>query len=258
MKKEPVLKVAIVLMFAIGTILVLMPFMKTAIVSYLIETRVVHQTSSIPSNVEEKKELIQPPTLRDVLSSYATKSDFSSVGRIVVPEVAINLPIFSNLTNENLFLGSGMMFSSRNPEKENIVLIGHHMSDEHLLFSPLPSITTGSVVYLEYLNKYYQYQVDEVTTVKDTSVEVMNNRGKAEITLITCDRPSITNYRVVVKGHLLINKTEVQVQEQIEDAQTTRKTNKHKSVVFIYEFKWILVILLFVLLLSTYIVRKFI
>lgn len=258
MKKETYLKGIIVLLFWVGTILVLLPFLKIALISYRIETKVVHQTSSVPNNLEEKKEWIQPPTFGDVLKSYTADSDFSSVGRVVFPEVEINTPVFSDLTNENLLVGSGLMFPNRDPKKENIVLVGHHLSDKGLLFGSLSAVKTGDAIYLEYLNNYYSYQVEEVINVNDSAVEVMDNRGKAEITLITCDTPSYTERRVIVRGHLMTNKTEVQIQKQIEKIQTKLSKHQSKALIFLNEFKWIILIIVFVLFLSAYMVRKLI
>ncbi|MBP2099138.1 class A sortase [Enterococcus rivorum] len=258
MKKKIAFQFIVVLLFFLGTLLVLLPFLKTALISYQIETTVIHQTNSIPNNIEEKREWIQPPTLGDVLKSFTVDSNFSSVGRVVVPEVEINTPVFNELTNENLLVGSGVMFPDRDPEKENMVLVGHHLSDKGLLFGSLSTVKIGSPIYLEYLNNYYYYVIDEVINVKDTAVEVMDNRGKAEITLITCDKPSYTDRRVVVKGHLMDNKTDMQIHKQIETAQTKRIGYQKKSLVFFNEFKLIILITVFVLFLSTYMVRKFI
>lgn len=258
MKKDTLIRGSLVVLIFIGTLLILSPFFKTALISYQIETMVIHQTSSVPNNIEEKREWIQPPTLGEVLKSYAANPTFASVGRVVVPAATINAPVFSELINENLLVGSGLMFPERNPEKENMVLIGHHLSDKGLLFGALSNVKIGDRIYFAYLNHYYCYQAEEIMTVEEHAVEVMANRGRGEITLITCDSPSITDQRVVVKGILTSDKTEKQVQKQIEKIRIAQTSNRNKAFIFLQEFKWLLLIIIMVLFLSTYAVRKWI
>ena len=94
-------------------------------------------------------EAVQPPDLSAVLA-FKENQTFQSAGQLVIPKVEIGLPLFSGVTNDQLLVGAGPLFPERKAENQNIVVIGHHLGRNELLFGKLLEMTVGDTVYLEY------------------------------------------------------------------------------------------------------------
>lgn len=125
-------------------------------------------------------------------------------GKIVIPSVQMNLPIFYGMTNQNLMVGAGTMSPHQTPGEGNYALAGHSVfygwSSRHMLFTPLHRAKIGSRLYIFENGYIYTYNITEILHVKPNNDEVLQpNPSKATITLITCTDLEAT-MRLIVKG----------------------------------------------------------
>lgn len=252
-RQDRYLKSLIIILFFVGIVFLLAPFVKRALLSYRIESVQIQQTQSVPTNeVSQGNAVIQPPSLSETLALYRHQPEVS-VGRIVIPSVDIDVPIFPTLINENLLLGAVAMFPERT-QNENVVLISHHLWNESLLFGPLRAVQQGQRIFMSYGIQVYHYEITSIKTVEASDISVMDNRQVGEITLITCDRPTLTSQRLVVKGVLKDGGTEEAKQEMatVQDGQIT--TSNYRLAM--RNFGWLIVVVFIIMIVLAWVVMK--
>lgn len=129
-----------------------------------------------------------------------TKLKDGTVGIVSIPSLKINLAILEGATKENLYKGATTLKENQHMGEGNYSLAGHHMKDEALFFSQLENIKEGNLIYLTDNEYIYIYKAESKKTVHETQTSILDDHNKKEITLITCDRATSTEYRTVVTG----------------------------------------------------------
>ncbi|PFR47391.1 class A sortase, partial [Bacillus cereus] len=76
----------------------------------------------------------------------------------------------------------------------------HHMNDESLLFSPIMKLKKGDIVFLRDQDKVYQYRIEKTEIVHQSQVSVMKDKGDRRLTLVTCDKATLTEKRFIATG----------------------------------------------------------
>lgn len=252
-RQERYLKSLIIILFFAGVVFLLAPFVKRALLSYRIESVHIQQTQSVPTNeVSQGNVVIQPPSLSETLALYRHQPEVS-IGQIIIPSVDIDVPIFPTLINENLLLGAVAMFPERT-QNENRVFISHHLWNESLLFGPLMAVQQGEAIFMSYGNQVYHYEIMSIKTVEATDISVMDNREEGEITLITCDRPTLTSQRLVVKGVLKDGETEEGKQKMAVIQEGQKITSNSRLVM--RNFGWLIVAVFIIIIVLTWVVMK--
>lgn len=223
------IRFSLILVYCLAIILLFLPLIKQTLVIY--QTRNVSLTSIETTNVSEHVplEAVQPPDLADVAAFERTQV-LQTIGQIIIPEVEIGLPLFSGVTNDQLLVGAGTLFPERAAENHNIVVIGHHLGRKNLLFGKLLTLAVGDAIYLEYRNQFYQYRVSQTKLVQQTEIQVLEDHHKAEITLITCDKPTQTNQRFVVSGELVKQSAREIKQKTLQQKRHIQEKNKRKDL----------------------------
>ncbi|MDT1956819.1 class A sortase [Carnobacterium divergens] len=195
--------------------------------------RLIKQVSKeeIKKNEEKKvdNELeIKPLSLSDIIKATQNANEVKNrmLGVIQIKDIGLTLPILKGTTNENLAYGATTYKREQQMGKDNYILFGHHMRNESLLFGSLKEIKIGTKVILSDLSNEYSYTVTEKRTIKDTDLNEMDNRGKAELTLITCDTNGISDKRWLVRGQLTSVKKLISKDKLIEES----KKNKDDSM----------------------------
>lgn len=90
----------------------------------------------------------------------------------------------------------------------NVFITGHSSyywwvkSDYKHVFVLLPNIKNGDQVVITYKGEPYLYKVTETSTVKPSQTEIIDSRGKREVTLMTCVPVGTNISRFVVKAEL--------------------------------------------------------
>ncbi|WP_062199321.1 class A sortase [Massilibacterium senegalense] len=140
---------------------------------------------------------------RDVLKAWLTEVNNEGIGLIAIPSVGLKLPIFRETTNTNLLKGAGLLndeFYGFN--KGNVILTGHHMKKEGLLFQPLMKLKEGEKVYIKDQKKVYVYQIEKNFVINEKDTTILSNDYNG-LTLITCDVPTPTKNRIIFQGKLI-------------------------------------------------------
>lgn len=150
---------------------------------------------------------IAQPNLAEVANAELDKKNV--IGRMVIPSISLELPILNASTEKNLLSGAGAIKEKQEMGKGNYALAGHNMSKKGILFSDIGALKKNDKIYL-YDGEYeYEYAVQQVTEVMPTEWEVVEDRGKEEITLITCITVRDNSKRYAVSGDF-VNKKKIE------------------------------------------------
>ena len=136
------------------------------------------------------------------VTSKFTASDgntYDIIGRINIPKIGVDYPIFSEYTAELLKV-SVCRFHGGNPnEVGNLCIAGHNYRNTRF-FSKVLTLQVGDIVEIQDLSKRtLQYEIYDIHTVdpnnRDDTTQKTN--GRKEVTLVTCTNDSKS--RVIVK-----------------------------------------------------------
>ncbi|CBZ49386.1 sortase A [Streptococcus gallolyticus subsp. gallolyticus ATCC BAA-2069] len=172
---------------------------------------------------------VQSVSMKSLLTSDGT--DLPVVGGIAIPDLAINLPIFKGVTNDNLLYGAGTMKDNQVMGGENnYTLASHHVfgltGSSQMLFSPLEKAKVGMTIYLTDKSMVYTYKVTEIVSVSSEQIEVLDDvAGQSTLTLVTCEDKEATK-RLIVKATLT-------------DSITYQKATKTQMKAFSYSYNQI-------------------
>lgn len=104
---------------------------------------------------------------------------------------------------EQLKKGVGQHVGSANPGKNGNLVLSAHNDIFGELFRFLDRLGPGDEIYVNTGSASYTYRVTETRIVEPTEVSVMDSRGRATITLISCYPYLVDNQRIVVFGELV-------------------------------------------------------
>lgn len=222
-KTEKIIKILIVLCFIIGVGFLSFPLIRNTVVAIKIgsmnESFVSEQVLSLKDlagkDFLNENETIVPPKLKDYLLA-SPENIGTAVGELSIPSVGIWAPIFSGLKQEELLFGVGIYDVDRDFEKDNLVIIGHYLSISGLLLGNLTEISNGESIMIRFSEQVYEYQVIEKEIVHETEVELLEHTDEAQLTLITCDKPELTENRLVVIAQKKENNNSISGQENLE------------------------------------------
>uniref|UniRef100_A0A7C4QXR3 Class D sortase n=1 Tax=candidate division CPR3 bacterium TaxID=2268181 RepID=A0A7C4QXR3_UNCC3 len=132
---------------------------------------------------------------------------------LFIPKIGVQAPIiYSSSRNQddiNKLLLEGVVHYNQTSfpgEKGNVFITGHSSyywwSDGkyNTVFSILDKLVSGDVIYINYKNKRYTYQVYDMKVVLPNDISVLEKGNDFNLTLMTCT-PVGTNYkRLIVKA----------------------------------------------------------
>jgi sortase A len=131
---------------------------------------------------------VKPLSLASLSSAAVSKHDVAAVGKLVIPELNLNLPIVLGVGNAQLAFAAGTLNPGQTMGKGNYALAGHHMAnDERVLFGPLVKSQVGMQIYVSDMSQVYVYQVYARHYIKATAVSILDTTSQPELTLVTCD-----------------------------------------------------------------------
>ena len=79
----------------------------------------------------------------------------------------------------------------------NVVIGAHSGTGKHALFNNIHKLKKDDEIIIYYNNKKYVYVVSNINEVKDTEIDVLENKNKSILTLLTC-KINDNSKRVVV------------------------------------------------------------
>ena len=190
------------MLLIVGITLLFYPYIKMTILT--------QKTSRIKyvydkSIAEESKQLfdlskLQAPNMKQILEMNSS-TNFSSVLSLLPLDK--RLPV-SNDTSSTSFLTGGVnMYPTRDPMRDNLVILGHHLSDRDLLFGNISKLKQRDELILTTPTHEYMYEITEVYITDEKNVSVLSPTTKPKMTLITCDQPNYTKKRLIVDADLI-------------------------------------------------------
>lgn len=144
-------------------------------------------------------------------SGYALPDNYLDVlnidgvmGRITIPKIGVDLPIYHGTDAETLEKGVGHIESTSLPiggEYRHAVLTGHRGLPSAELFTRLDELEPGDQFYLHVLDATLAYQVDQILTVEPQELETLvAEPGQDYVTLVTCTPYGINTHRMLARG----------------------------------------------------------
>ncbi|MCH9276660.1 class C sortase [Bifidobacterium amazonense] len=127
------------------------------------------------------------------------------MGYLTVPRLKETMPIYHGTSEEVLQSGIGHLEQTSLPvggDTTHAALSGHRGLPTAKLFTDLNLMKTGDKFYIKILKDTYAYQVDKIITVLPTDTkELVIEKGKDQVTLITCTPYAVNTHRLLVRAH---------------------------------------------------------
>ncbi|MEV7662048.1 class C sortase [Paenarthrobacter sp. NPDC089316] len=126
------------------------------------------------------------------------------MGRISIPSIHADLPIFHGTDEDTLAKGAGHLFGSALPvggTSTHSVLTAHSGFVNATLFDHLNEVVEGDVFSISVLGETIYYKVDQIRTVLPEQTDDLRKvDGKDYVTLVTCTPKGINTHRLLVRG----------------------------------------------------------
>lgn len=157
--------------------------------------------SIIQSSDDDKSEMIQPIEVYNNLDSQYD----DILGIIKINKIDLELPVFSNFSDDNLDIAPCVMEeSSQIGEIGNLSIAGHRSYTYGRQFNRLDEVQINDSIIIESDGIRYSYNVNDVFTVEPEEVWVLDGNGEESVlTLITCTPVRVATHRLIIKGKLI-------------------------------------------------------
>ncbi|MHC9725775.1 class C sortase [Corynebacterium diphtheriae] len=181
--------------------------------------------TSVPAEVSDKEwedahrynqERVQGPILDPWIDRFvpdnqayqdylAVLNSTDAMGRLIIPSVKTDLPIYHGTQENTLQRGVGHLFGSDLPvggEGTHSVLTGHTGLPNATLFDNLKDVKENDFFFIQVAGHKLKYQIDQIKVVLPDEVESLRSEpGKDLITLVTCTPYGINTHRLLVRSH---------------------------------------------------------
>lgn len=129
-------------------------------------------------------------------------ADLDVMGRLVIPAINVDLPIYHGTSVEVLHRGVGHLYGSDLPvggEGTHSVLTGHTGLDDATLFDRLADVKQQDAIYVQVAGEKLKYQVFDIEVVLPEKVDSLRPQpGQDLLTLITCTPYGVNTHRLLV------------------------------------------------------------
>lgn len=158
------------------------------------------------ANYEEKQiASVKIADYAKATSMIQTTTNNWGIGKIVIPDVSIDLPILAGMANENLLTGVATYRSDQQLGHGNYVVLAHNIFDKDVLLHRIQDLKRGQLIYATDFKNIYVYEISLNKIIKETEVSYVEKELKnemAKITLLRCEGDIGTIYRRLVQGNL--------------------------------------------------------
>jgi len=132
--------------------------------------------------------------------------DNGIIGRIEIPEIGVNLPIFHGTSDDVLSRGAGHMENTPFPiggYGNHAIITAHTGLVNMRLFTDLYRLRLEeSVFFIQVLDNRIAYKVDSIDIVLPHEIEILySDPDRDWITLVTCTPYGVNTHRLLVRGH---------------------------------------------------------
>jgi sortase A len=119
--------------------------------------------------------------------------------QVFIPSINVDAVIVQGTDWEALKLGVGQVQNGASPAAaDGNVALAAHNDIYGALFEDIPNLAAGDLIQVQTATQTFNYRVTETDIVDPTDVNVLENRGKPMVTLITCYPPGVNNKRYIV------------------------------------------------------------
>lgn len=151
------------------------------------------------------------------------------MGKVVIPKIDVNLPIFHYTTKEVLENGVGHLEGSSLPiggESSHSVLSAHRGLPSASLFTDLDQLELGDHFLIYVLDDILCYEVDQIKVVEPKETQDLSvEEGKDLMTLFTCTPYGVNTHRLLVRGHRVPYEETILEEEGVPTANRSLHTH---------------------------------
>ncbi|MFK4788740.1 class C sortase [Microbacterium sp. ZW T5_56] len=126
------------------------------------------------------------------------------MGRVQIPAISVDLPIYHGTTDEALLAGAGHLQGTSLPvggEDTHSVLTAHRGLANARMFTDLDKVKEGDTFSVTTFGHTVTYQVIETKVVEpEDTASLRQEAGKDLVTLVTCTPLGINTHRILVTG----------------------------------------------------------
>lgn len=131
-------------------------------------------------------------------SSYGYNKELNSYN---IKIDKINLDMEYKILSKDSIIREIVMFEEcGRPDiaNSNTVIGAHSGSASYAYFNEISLLEYGDIITITYDNKIYNYMVTEIKEVNDNQIEILENKDRSILTLLTCKIKDNTKRVVVV------------------------------------------------------------
>lgn len=148
----------------------------------------------VPSHLRE--DLIVQAMAVDLIRAEKTSE---TALQVIIPKLNVDAVIEQGTDWEALKRGVGQVQNGANPaDQEGNVALAAHNDIYGALFENIPDLVAGDLIQLQTATQTFNYRVTHTEIVDPKEISVLENQGRATVTLITCYPPGVNNKRWIV------------------------------------------------------------
>lgn len=213
------------ILFAIGFLIFIFPFV-IRLISYFNQTTVVYNyKSSLEKLTESEKEqrrneseeynnkiADEKPVITmadeefeaEPVSTFDFLKTGTVIGTLTIPSLDVNLPIYDGLEDNNLQKGVVHLDYTSYPTGQastHCVLAGHSGLTRAKILDDADKLQIGDNFQVEYLNETNNYEIIDIKIVlpyETESLKIIDN--ETLVTLVTCTPKGINTHRLLITG----------------------------------------------------------
>ncbi|OTN75947.1 hypothetical protein A5886_001023 [Enterococcus sp. 8G7_MSG3316] len=221
---DRLIRCMIYLLTIFGIMMVYFPFLQESIVAIQLGNKkiILHQEFPVVAPEEPIRSVDVPAILEN------TTSEVDAYGFIEIPSISFQEPLLIGITNQNLLQGGVVMFPERQLSKDNVVLLGHNLGNQRVLFGQFVDLAVGSKVTVSYFDEKVTYQIIEKNFIEETNMVVTENNYGPRLTIITCPNARRSPHRWQIIA-LPVKEETLPDQEQNQSAGDNRITTQYEQ-----------------------------
>lgn len=141
-------------------------------------------------------------------ASILRASDNGLMGRVRIPSIDVDLPIYHGTSDETLLKGVGHLEGTSLPvggSSTRSVLTAHRGLAEARLFSDLDKVVEGDTFTIEVFDEVLTYRVHTIQVVEPHENESLRvEEGRDLATLVTCTPLGVNSHRILLTGERVL------------------------------------------------------
>ncbi|MGV2875347.1 class C sortase [Macrococcus capreoli] len=241
-KKRYFYNIVSLLIFLIGLLILLYPFITAVYYDYQASNEVQdfdqHTKSLNEREIDERIQkaraynstLTNHETLHDTFTVkqkeegkalYAHMLEVhEKIGHVEIPRINQDLPLFAGTSDRVLNKGLGHLERTSLPvggKSTHAVITGHRGLPDKKLFTDLDKVRIGDVVYVHNIKEILAYKIHRIKVINPHDFKYLKiEADKDELTLLTCTPYMVNSHRLIVTGHRIPYNAEQQQQHALE------------------------------------------